>query len=329
MSASGDYLTWENFEELIEHGVPAVYRIPGPQDVDLFVDEAGGRIGLQTPIAADLRLPPSRLSEMELVRITREGIPFLEISTTSRSLYREFYSFLLSVAGNIRGGSAPLAAVSSAISDWRQLLRAVALLTEEEQLGLMGELWLLERLSTMIGPEALHAWTGPLGEPHDFRQQATEIEVKVTRSPRRQHVITNLVQLLPSLGHDLFVLSLQLEPTGSGKGFSLSSQVARLRDLLGSLQADVTDFDHRLETAWGYRDVDAEHYSETFQLRTVPVLVRVDDKCPSITPDLISSIGTDRAQRISAVRYTVDLTGLGSSDGSGVFQQVLLGKGDG
>jgi hypothetical protein len=263
---------------------------------------------------------------MELRSVSKEGRPFLEISTGNRNLYREFYSFLLSVAGNIIGGSSPLVAVGGAVANWRHLLRPLALLTEEEQLGLLGELWLLERLSSIRGAEALSSWTGPLGEPHDFRQRATEIEVKATRSVRRQHVITNLAQLVPSPGHDLFVLSLQFEPAGSGKGISLASQVARLREVLSGALADVTQFNQRLENAWGYRDTDAEYYTDTFQLRTTPVLVRVDDKCPSITPGLINTLGPERAQRISDVHYAVDLGGLGTSDGSLEFTEILKGE---
>jgi hypothetical protein len=87
-------------------------------------------------------------------------------------------------------------ALESSLALWRALLQTSALLSEEKQVGLAGELWLLERLLRGLGPRALDAWVGPGGQSHDFRLGDFEFEVKATSGTRRVHMINGLNQSL-------------------------------------------------------------------------------------------------------------------------------------
>ena len=68
---------------------------------------------------------------------------------------------------------------------WHHLLRGGrgTLLSPEEQKGLLGELFVLERLllPRMDASSAVTAWRGPLGAPKDFEAARVAIEAKARR----------------------------------------------------------------------------------------------------------------------------------------------------
>jgi hypothetical protein len=115
----------------------------------------------------------------------------------------------------------PLSALEIAVRSWNRLLQKLAGLSEEEELGLIGELWLLERLLTSQGSEAIGFWVGPASENHDFRYGSCEIEVKTTSQADRVHLINSMHQLEASQGHNLFLQSVHVQMAGGQAGFSL------------------------------------------------------------------------------------------------------------
>src|SRR5205823_6408923 len=119
----------------------------------------------------------------------------------------------------------------------------------ERQIGLIGELLFLERLVSKFGTSTLSSWIGPWGEPHDFRLQSREFEVKTTVSPQRVHIINGAEQLVASSGCSLSLVSVLLGPPGAGSGFSLTDIVARLQV--------------RFSTASGLRDTFDRALSES------------------------------------------------------------------
>jgi len=193
---------------------------------------------------------------------------------------------------------------------------------------LLGELWLLRRLLTTQGSSGLSAWVGQSGETHDFRLEQQEIEVKVTRGVTRIHVINNLLQLLPSPGNSLFLLSLQLAAAGLNAGFSLPDEIRNIRHLLAASPSDAARFELLLDSECHYADRDAAHYLSRFQLRTPARLVPVNSDCPRITPQLIDTLGVSLANRISHIQYRVNVDGLGFAQTSVEFAKILPGVGD-
>ena len=304
------HLTWENFRQMIETGVPALHRVAGAPVVDIFVDEGGIRIGLRTPLPGDNAAPPSPLAAVAVLVAWHEGVRYLEVATSQDQLYPEFYSFATTLADRIQlRDEAAVEAFASALASWSELLQPVTVLSIERQLGLFGELWVLKRVIESHGAKGLESWTGPLGEPHDFRFGKQELEVKATTNPTRSHMIDGEHQLVASPESALSLLSIQLEPAGAG-GMSLAELIVDVRRQLADSAAAVRKFDQLL-TAIGYRVGDSGLYDRRWQLRSTPYLIVVDEKCPRITRADLDEIKSATSSRISEVHYRINVEGLG------------------
>jgi hypothetical protein len=263
------------------------------------------------------------MARIEIRDVVVRGQTFLEISTASPALLPHFYAFALSVADRIQvGGEPPMLAIRDSLAQWRDLFRQVATLSDEEQTGLLGELWVLDRLFGSLGSDALEAWTGPRGEAHDFRLGVREFEVKATRTERRIHWITSTTQLVPSPGRELFVLSVQFAAAGAGPGVSIRDRVRGLEALLEP-QGRIPEFEALLQTRYGLSLDDAEHYGDLVQFRSEPRLIPVTDELPCIRAEDILAIERPEMERVTDVLYRLDVAGLGYPDGSAEFLEVL------
>ncbi|MGA7087941.1 MAG: PD-(D/E)XK motif protein [Candidatus Dormiibacterota bacterium] len=321
MSTPEPHLSWDNFEKMIARGIPAIHRVVGDPLVDVFVDENARRIGVRIP-CPESDVPQSPVAAIELDAVWLDGVRYLQVSTDERSLYEEFYAFSVNLADRLqREHVEVIEALLTTLSNWRALLQPVPKLSSERQLGLAGEVWLLARLVESVGSEGLRCWTGPLGEPHDFRLPGAEIEVKVTLSPARSHIINGEHQLMPSPGHQLWLLSLQLEPAG-GAGLSLPELIDQLRERLHGGVVASEDLNQALERV-GYSQEDRRLYPDRWQFRTNPRLVRVDANFPRITRGSLDELGPIVSQRVSDVRYRIDIEGLGFPDASDEYQEIL------
>lgn len=313
--------TWEEFSQHLASSAPVALRLRGEPKVLLFVEPAGARIGFRIPGA----WPDPVATTFAAIRVdavTLEGGEHTEVSTREQSLYRYFFGFALSIADAVQSeGLPPDKALPRAISQWRALFNQSPLLTAERQLGLLGELWLLNRFLDTRGADALDAWIGPLGEAHDFRIEDVEIEVKATSGEHRSHIISSDSQLVPSPRCKLYLLSLQFTHAGA-LGRSLGVVIDELRGRLHPL--DLTGrFERILEQSFGISDHDPQYYSDRVKLRAAPYLVSIDANFPRITrTDVLSLPHTDMT-RVSDVRYRVDVEGLGSEDGTREFLAVI------
>lgn len=328
MEGESRHLSWERFEQLVEAGPPAVEVVSGHPGVEIFTDAGGARIGVRAP-ATDAEVPPSPLVEIDIQRRRLGDSDLVEVSTTNAALYRDFYAFACAVADRVQiDGMSAGAAVDSALEAWAALLQRLVLLTPERQVGLLGELWLLRRLSDVFGwTTAAEAWKGSDAEEHDFSWRDADVEVKTTLSERRVHVIGSLTQLAPTGPTPLFVLSLQLTGAGAGSGESLTEAVQDVHVRLTDESEAARRLVRQRLAATGWRTDHARHYVRRFVLRTAPTLVPVDERCPSITPATLAVLGPDRLARVGQVAYRVDLAGLGDEDGTPEFLAVLPARG--
>jgi hypothetical protein len=173
-----------------------------------------------------------------------------------------------------------------------------------------------------MGSAALQAWTGPRRQSHDFRLANSEIEVKTTSGPGRVHTVNGLDQLVPSVGFDLFIVSLQITHAGSG-GATLEDAVDRIAAELRA-EPEVERVFFELLAQSGYRVQDAPRYQRRRRLLGPALLVPVVDGCPRLTPEAIAFIAPPfAAERIRDVNYRIDLHGLGVPDGDPRFLGVL------
>lgn len=316
--------SWEQFSTYLDSQAPVLVRLRGEPPVDLFVDNNGRRVGLRvaaSDIAADA-LPDSPFTSLRIALVPLEDGSHLEVATTVPDLYPYFFAFAVSIADGIQvDGVAPGVALRRSLRDWNALFEQLAMLTPERQLGLLGELWLLDRLVDVYGAGALDAWTGPKGEAHDFRIGNCEFEVKTTSGEHRSHMISSDSQLIPSPGRDLYLLSVQFAD-GGPDGRSLHEVIETLRSRMVLLRVAST-LDRILESTFQLSATNLGHYTKKVQLRSRPYLVPIDESFPRITHADVLSLPRTEMVRVSDVRYRVDIEGLGWEDGAVEFLAVL------
>ncbi|MBP0496013.1 PD-(D/E)XK motif protein [Pararoseomonas indoligenes] len=315
---------WEAFSrDYIETGIPCVVVVRATPYVTVFLDEGATRLGGHLEIAPTTAIPISPLEEVSFLEVLFDGRRCLELSTCRPELYRTFFFMLAEVAsGAVLDGESPIASLDRSLRNWSALLRHPETLSEERQIGLFGELWLLRRLVRSLGVAALQAWTGPRRQSHDFRLAHSEFEVKTTSGSGRIHTVNGLGQLVPSTGFDLYVVSLQITHAGSG-GATLAEAVEEIAAELGlGSEAERTFFE--LLTLSGYHSTDAPRYPRRRRLLGPSLLVPVVAGFPRLTPEAIAVIPSSfAAERIRDVTYRIDLHGLGVPDGDPRFLEVL------
>jgi hypothetical protein len=322
---SGDLLPlWSDLvSDYIEPGVPALCVVRRTPELSLFVDADGARFGAWIEMKDNTSLPSSPLSEISVSPVQRAGTRFLEIATSSRSLYREFYLLLGEfITAVITEGVAPLQALAAILDRWRTLLRATLILSEEQQIGLFGELWMFARLLPALGASTLDSWVGPASQVHDFRFRNLEFEVKTTSSARRTHIINGLTQLSPSQGCYLYLLSLQYIAAGAG-GQTLPETINAIEARIAKFAEGPKRFAQLLQSV-GYSAADAQYYSARRRIGGPPRLIPIADGCPRLTRAGLDELRPIFAPaRIIDATYRIDVEGLGYADGDRLFLSIL------
>jgi len=309
---------WHDFKDLIDSGNRALVVVPGSPRAIFFTEPEGARVGLR--LAWSGGVSPLRLHQLAAASVALDGERYLEISTLQVNTYREFYSFACSLADRVQlRGQAPNIALQEALKSWESLFSANSILTMPAQAGLFGEIWALSRVSGHLGwPSALASWRGPASGEHDFSLKGGDVEVKTTTRERRIHTIQSETQLQPSPGRPLHLLSIQLT-VGGLSGLSISGAISAARKQIPpELEPQ---FLEKLEGA-GWRLEHKDHYATLFILRTLPVLVPVNDSFPKLSLDSLPLDSSIKA-RVMNVSYDIDIEGLGFEDGTGQFLDIF------
>jgi hypothetical protein len=222
----------------------------------------------------------------------------------------------------LSGGVSALEAVTAELQCFADLLAERPILGVERQLGLLGELLFLERLTVSKGVQMLDCWVGPDAEPHDFRVNTREFEVKTTVAPKRVHIIHGGEQLVASKGCSLFLLSVLLGPPGEPSSFSLAAKVRDIERLLTTDATRKKRFLDALEKA-GLQKTDLAHYGRKYSLRRALAIVSVDRRFPALTRPAIQKAIGPLSQRIESLQYAVNLEGLEKEEGTPQFAAAV------
>jgi hypothetical protein len=325
MTAS--YLSWENFRKTVfVAGQKRVHRISSSPKIEVFGDGEAREIGLLIEIPPGTELPPD-LDSLAVIRATvvrPKGTHLLEVRCMATRLERQFYHFASAVAERVLVEKmAAVDAVRLELQSFSELLEVKTALGIERQIGILGELLFLELLiGRMPGSDALAAWLGPYGEPHDFRAGDREYEVKATVGTRRIHTIHGAEQLVPSHECHLYVVSVMLGPPGASSGFSLPEKLSDVANLLPETLETKARFHTALERL-GYRANDASQYTRRYVLRRPIAMACVDGFFPALTRPLLQASLKQLADRVESVQYDVDIEGLEHDAGSAQFQSWL------
>jgi len=317
---------WPEVRRLLNLRDPQIVLIEGTVPLELRINGEGEVLALRCPVPGPVDLTGiAAPEELCLTRIPNSGKgEQIEISVADAELFPYFVSFAETVVDAIHlHGAQVVTAIGTSMRLFRRLLRDVRLIPLERIVGLLGELWVLNRLIHTRGREAFTSWTGPRGEAHDFRVEDAELEVKTTTKQRRVHRIHGLDQLEPSVGARLYLVSLQLAAGGSASdAFTLADCLDRTRKRLSKFgQSD--PFGRIIASRYGLLREDEGRYGDAFRLRSPTRLILVDDSLPRLSAADLVATGRPEMQRVVEVEYVLDVDGLGAADGTSAFERIL------
>lgn len=315
------------YKNVLAHaGSAASVTVPVTGDPPLFMLVEGGFSGLYLlgPFESGCNHLIGAFDTIHVSKVDHWGKPLLKVGTNNVEHFQQVLTLLCDIADLTQvDGHSFGESVEEATSRWRSLLAPTTVLSAPAERGLLGELWLLDRIIGIHGPTGLDAWQGPKGELHDFSMGSLAVEVKTTLARERIHAISDLRQLQPSTGTNLYVLSLQLQPDGSPSSGGLPSAVDAIRVRLRADAGRLARFGELLRKV-GYEERQRDRYEARYKLRSRPALIRVDTRFPALTPDSLERVlGRETLPRIIDVQYSVSLEQLGDEDGSPAFLELL------
>lgn len=270
--------------------------------------DAAGREGLLLVVPANTllleRLPVFR--DMKLERIQLNESVQLRWTLLDRENVDVFLTFCTSLLDRCRDEE-PHRTAAIAIghtNSWRRLLGAARspLLTERQQLGLLGELIVFSRVLQQGRPERslIDAWVGPEQAPRDFEFNDLSIEAKAVSPEGNAKIrISSEYQLEQDGTKPLFVAITSAERTDQEYGLDITTWASRIMSGLDSAEAKVA-LSRKLELAGLHTDHD---YSGQFWSVLSTHYFVVADEFPKLTPQTLH-------HSISRVSYELSVADL-------------------
>lgn len=172
---------------------------------------------------------------------------------------------------------------SNLLTKWRNffLLEKDIQLSKERELGLLGELSLLEQLIKIYGNIAISFWVGCNDETHDFYINGDAIEVKTTalKSPYRVNISSEYQLDTQDVLNNLYLQFFAFRKSEID-GFTLSEMVHKLELLLESDDLYLQQFYQKIEQ-YGYLISCSELYKTGYFVRESN-LFKVGENFPRI-----------------------------------------------
>lgn len=293
-----------NVDAFWSAGNPIVLPIAGTPSCTLDVHPANGTLTLITPFT-----PPepdvAKWHNITFKPVASDEGDLGELTVFVEDNLHGAYGLLTSIADQVQLEHQPLAAaVASTIQKHRSMFAGKAGLSQDKEVGLYGELLVLEYLINKIGAgPAVASWQGPLSEEHDYVFGDVHLEVKTTSGEQRRHVMHGFTQLVPLRGLPLSLISIQLTRSNHEGGRTLSQLVSQIRAKSGGHRPK---FDDALE-AVGWKDDDSELYTPFWAKRNEPRAYDVDDRFPALTFDRLTQV-IPNMKVVSDLSYRVDVT---------------------
>lgn len=194
-----------------------------------------------------------------------------------------------------------LSIVYNRLTRWQKLFRKFGkkLLSDIEQQGLVGELYLLKNylLPIFSVSEALSFWKGPCGGQQDFGFGNIAIEVKSKQGTSAPYIHINTIDQLESQLESLFlyIITLNTAPNNS-QSFNLNQIIEEIKCLLENLD-DIETFENLLAEV-GY--INLPEYSEKNYFVSNESVYEVQDNFPRLRAEDIP-IG------ITSIQYKIEI----------------------
>ena len=206
----------------------------------------------------------------------------------------------------------PWSAASAIVLNWQSAFRPLRQpMSRSVQIGAIGELILLQSLwLPAVGVDAVHYWSGPDRERHDFVTPRLHLEVKATTTSRHEHEISRVDQLRAPAGRRLLLASVQLEDSSQGE-ISVATLVDEITAAIRHDPAALDAFLLRMDGLSWSEEMRRSRDLLRCHLRDAQVF-EVDEDFPALPADFILPAG------VMAVRYTISLANLPFLDASEV-----------
>ena len=153
-----------------------------------------------------------------VLSVSGKATKFIDLLCMEEPLDQVFKELAADVVRRVSEGHGAMSAVSEAIHDFRRLLLQVRSgdVSREEVIGLLGELYMLDRLLER-STATLPAWVGWSGARHDFVNGAFSAEIKTMMRAHEPIVTINaLDQLEIPLNGSLMLAHLIVEENADG-----------------------------------------------------------------------------------------------------------------
>ena len=293
-------------EDYLVQGLDGVLGVDGSPAGRLLISPHHQTLAVQFP--PDVRGPNVvEFENLDFDVITDETGTWHQLSVQLDDNLDEVYALLCAILDRVQlSGQSFAEAIEESLDSLTGILAVRRSLSREKQVGLFGELWTLLAVAEAKGAAAaIDSWRGPLGEEHDFGMSEADLEVKTTTGERREHWISTTTQLVPTGHRPLYLLSIQLTAAALDAGHTLPSLIASARSALATHVVRLDAVLARL----GYRDRDSDLYHSRWTLRTSPAFYQVGLQFPAVTQERLEAM-VPSSERITDLRYRVDLTGL-------------------
>ena len=254
--------------------------------------------------------PPPKLRGIEVTlsppdQANTRTLALKLLDSNQQDIFHSLCRDIISVAARAESEAEAVSVALMRTWRWHHLLRGggAALLSLEEQKGLLGELLVLERVMLLHtgASAAVTAWRGPLGSPKDFEIGRVAIEVKARRGGATPSVAITSEDQLDESGVDflfLYVVELDEAPEDATDGLTVRDVADQVREHLYSLDPGAAGVFESLVSAAGVRPED--DYSHFHWLEGPSRVYLVTGEFPRIAR-------SDLRPGVSYVRYTVSL----------------------
>jgi hypothetical protein len=191
------HLRPEGLKEYLAAAVPTLVPVEGQPRCFLVIDPSMQRIAIRVPWSAGELPDLSTYRHFFAETVVREGSRWGEFGATGGDVLLDAYPVICAVADRVQQEGKPFAiAVRGVLETYHELLRGLGRLSDQAEVGLFGELLVLDRLIDGLGEAvAVGAWRGAISEEHDFGLPDEDVEVKTTMGETRRHWVGTATQV--------------------------------------------------------------------------------------------------------------------------------------
>lgn len=287
--------TWENLDRSGDsitgyHSMFLSLKDDEPSNLHIFVDENGKyHFAISDTSAKGIPDPKVNGLTVKLMKYRlnkSEDQTFIDLSCTINAYVEEFTEIVKEISEKILIEKlSSETAVNDVITNWKAFWgkRPKEILSDEEQVGLLCELKVLQILCRKEPAWALDTWKGPLGEKYDFVLSNQVLEVKGTRSDNRIHTINGIDQLMKPKDKKLLFISYLVSKTRNESSLCLPDLVDEIETLVLNNHASKILKFRKLLAGTGYSPIHKDKYENCRFDIYDGVLFEVNQDFPKLT----------------------------------------------